>query len=56
MWIRIASAWFYLNIKLDSHTKYTSWHSYMILVHVLRLSTKLFCITNEWQGEASEHR
>ena len=46
-WIRMGSAWVFLNVKSESHTKYTSWHSNMITVHVERLSTKPFCINNE---------
>ena len=47
---------FHLNVKMEGHTKYTSWHSCIITVHVDRLSTKRFCMTNGWQGEASDHR
>ena len=44
--------YFYLNTELESHTKYTGFNSNMITVHVERLSTKLFNISNEWEGHA----
>ena len=44
---------FYSYNILESHMKYTRWHSNVITIHVGRLSTNIFCITNEWKGRAS---
>ena len=44
---------FYLNIKLDSHIKYTVWHSDVITIDIDMLCTEIFCTTNGWQGDVS---